>query len=267
MISGSVNPFAIRAAWRNGFSHQCSGVVAGEMFYGFTDQGLYRTLGKDNYAPDDSFAAPMKSDFTGIVRERVLLGFDPAGKLLVVFWSNAQQGAGGGWQTLAWSFNTELRHWNPHTVLGNGTDDFTVTDCATIGSKLLFVTGDGGTYRWDSEGNLMGGTTLAGHLAFPFAASDTEHLKTVRRAKLTGNANGKLRIYKNLDAVGLKAGSAAPEVTLTQGGTGQSVSHRVWQPDVACNSFAFRVDFLLPGKAPVFDQLEVKFNQHGGFVK
>lgn len=262
LTGGSVNPFAIRSAWRNGFSHQYSGVIAGEMFYGFTNQGLYRTLGRDNYAPDDSFAAPVKSDFVGLVRERVLLGYDPTGKMLVVFWANAQQGTGGGWQTLAWSFNTELGHWNPPAVLGDGTTDLTVTGCATVGGRLLFVASDGATHQWDA-----GGATQAGYLAFPFVEDAAQHQRTVRELKLTGNANGKLRVYKNLDVVGLRAGSTAPENALTQGGTGQSVEHSVWLPAILCNSFAARVDFNLPGKAPVLDQLVVVFDQHGGFVK
>lgn len=262
LTGSTINPFAIRAAWFNGFAHQFSGVVAGEMFYGLTDQGLYRTLGKDNYAPDDSFAAKVKSDFANLVRERVFLGFDPINKLVVVFWSNAQQGAGSGWQTLAWSFNVEQGHWNTPVVMGDGTTDFTVTSCASVGGKLLFATSDGKTYRWD-----FGGATQAGYLAFPFAEDASQHLKTVRRVKLIGNANGKLRLYKNLDVTGLRSGASAAEKTLTQGGTGQSVEHTIWQPVVQGTSFALRVDFSLPGRAPVFDQADVEFAQHGGFVK
>lgn len=262
LTGSTVNPFAIRAAWFTGFSHQFSGVVAGEMFYGITDQGLYRTLGKDNYAPADSFAAGVKSDFAALIRERVFLGGDPINKLVVVFWSNARQGSGGGWQTLAWSFNYEQGHWNTPVVLGDGASDFIVTSCSAVGGRLFFTTSDGKVYRWD-----FGGATQAGYLAFPFAEGTSQHLMTVRYVKLVGNANGKLRIYKNLDVTGLRAGAATAEKALTQGGTGQSVEHSIWQPVVQCNSFALRVDFSLPGKAPVYDYAQVEFEQHGGFVK
>lgn len=263
LTGSTINPFAIRAAWFTGFSHQFSGVIAGEMFYGFTDQGLYRTLSKDNYAPDDDFAAKVKSDFASIVREREFTGFDPINKLVVVLWSNAQQGGGGAWQTLAWSFNTEQGHWNTPVVLGDGDTDFTVTSCATIAGKLYFTTADGKLYRWD-----FGSEARNGYLAFPFVVGADQHLKTVRRVKLVANANHKMRLYRNLDVTGLRAGGSAAEVILTQGNVGYSVEHTVWQPAVQGNSFALRVDFFqLAGRQPVFDQAEVEFTQHGGFVK
>lgn len=262
LTGASINPFAIRQMWNAGFSHQFSGCVAGDLFYGFTRKGMMRTLGRDNYAPDDLFAVPVKSEFASIVRARQFTGYDPAGRMVVIFWSNAQQGGGNGWQTLAWSFNTELGHWNTPVLLGDGTTDFIVTSCANIGGELFFSTQAGAVYRWDS-----GGGTIAGYLGFPFAASESKHLKTVRDIKLTGNANSKLRIYRNLNETALRAGSAAPEKVLTEGGTGASVSHRVWQANIQCNSFAARVDFSLPGRAPVLDQLEVEYIQHGGFSK
>lgn len=262
LTGGAINPFAIRQMWNSGSSHQYSGCIAGDIFYNFTGRGLQRTLGRDNYAPDDLFSVPVKSDFEAIVREREFTGYDPAGRVVVVFWSNARKGSGDGWQTLAWSFNTEFGQWNTPVVLGNGTDDFIVTSCANVGGQLFFTTSAGAVYRWDS-----GGGTIVGYLGFPFAGSASKHLKTVREVKATGNANGKLRIYKNLNVAGLRSGSAAPEKVLDQGGAGVSVSHRVWQPDQLCNSFGMRWDFSLPGGDPIMDQLHVEYVQHGGFSK
>lgn len=260
LTGNDISPYAIRQAWNNGFSHQYSGCHAGDLFYGWTKKGLYRTLGKDTFTPDDSFVEAVRYDFQQIVAAREFTGFDPSSKQLVVFWSNAQIGAGNGWQTLAWAYNTELGLWSTPCVLGDGTTDFTVTSCANVEGELIFTTADGAVYKWEA-----GSQTIAGFLGFPFAAEANQYQKTVRRSKLTGNANGKLRLYKNLDVVGLRAGASAPEFTLTQGGTGESVHHREWMMSILCKSFAMRVEFSLPARAPVFDALEVEYEQHGGF--
>lgn len=262
-LTGSdINPFAIRQEWNNGFAHQFSGCMAGDLFYGFTKKGFYRTLGKDTFAPDDTFAEAYRIELQQVVAARAFVGFDPASKQVVLFESNAQVGAGSGWQTKARSFNTESGYWNTPCILGDGTTDFTVTSCANINGELWFTTSDGKTYKWEA-----GAQTITGFLGFPFNVDDSAHQKTLRSAKLTGNANKKIKVYKDLDINGLRSGGSAPEFTLTAGGGGESVHHRVWLQSILCRSYAYRVEFELTNKAQILDALEVDYVQHEGFQK
>jgi hypothetical protein len=262
LTGNSINPFAIRKAWASGFAHQYSGVVANDLFYGLTKRGLYRTIGKDAADATDAFAQYVRPDLQAIAPGRSFIGSDVGKKQVVIFWSNARQATGGGWQTKALVYNTEQESWSAPCWLGDGTTDFTVTSCATIGNELYVTTADGAVWRWDDENS---GMTLAGFVAFPFVAGDGRFKKTVRSSKLTGNANGELRVYTQLDQVGLVNGTSAPAFPLPGGGTGQTIQHPEWKMNTTCNSFAMRLTFILPAGAPVFDALEVEYLEHPGF--
>jgi hypothetical protein len=262
LTGNSINPFAIRKQWGAGFAHQYCGVVHNDLFYGLTKRGLFRTIGKDADQATDDFARAVRPELQAIAPGRSFIGSDIGKKQVVVFWSNARQGAGGGWQTKAMVYNTEQGAWSAPAWLGDGTTDFIVTSCATIGNDLYVTTADGAVWRWDDEAS---GLTIAGFLGFPFVAGDSRFLKTVRSSKLTGNANGELRIYTQLDQVGLVNGAAAPAFALPGGGTGQSIEHPEWGMNTLCNSFAMRLSFSLPAGAPVFDALEVEYLEHEGF--
>jgi hypothetical protein len=264
LTGNTVNPFAVRRQWGAGFAHQYSGCIANDLFYGLTKRGLYRTLGKDAYAASDVFALRVRPDLQGIQPGRSFIGSDTGKKHVVVFWSNARLGGGGGWQTKAIVYNTETDAWSAPVYLGNGTTDFIVTSCATIGNDLFFTTASGEVWRWDDE---LSGLTLAGFVGFPFVTDNSRFYKTARSAKLTGNANGVMKVYTELDETGLKTDGAAPSFTLTDGGTGQTVHQDEWGMDTLCSSYAMRVSFSLPSGAKIFDALETEHIQHEGWSR
>lgn len=259
-LSGNqIAPFAVRSYWVYGFEHQFNGCVAHDRFYATTKKGLHRTVNESTYEAVDDFSWAVRGDFESLDLAREFVGYDPSKEHVVVFHANHQQGSGGGWQTKAWAFNLKTDQWNPPVILGNGTDDFIVTSCRTVAGALYYTTADGKVWQWDE-----GGQTLSGYLGFCFMAESPQFLKTVRMAKLTGNANTALKIYKDLDAAGLRAGSAAPSKTLAGGG-GLSAHQAVWLMNTLCRSFALRVEFSLTDKVNVFDQLECEYQLHPGF--
>jgi hypothetical protein len=264
LTGNTINPFAIRRVWTAGFSHQYNGVVASDLFYGLTKAGFYRTVGKDALAATDVFARQVRPDLRGLPPGRSFVGSDTGKKQVVIFTSNARLAAGGGWQTRALVYNTELDSWSTPSYLGNGTDDFTVTSCATVGNDLFFTTADGVVWRWDDPES---GLTIAGFLGFPFVADNSRFLKTVRSAKLTGNANGEMKVYTDLDEAGLKNNAAAPTFPLTDGGTGIAVHQDEWSMDTLCSSYAMRVSFNLPGGAEIFEGLETEHIVHEGWTR
>jgi len=264
LTGNAVNPFAVRKVWGAGFAHQYSGVIANDLFYGLTKRGLYRTIGKDALAASDVFAQRVRPDLQAIVPGRSCIGSDTGKKQVVVFWSNARLASGGGWQTKAMVYNTETDAWSAPCYLGDGVTDFTVTSCASVGNDLFFTTADGFVWRWDDPG---AGLTLAGFVGFPFVTDESRFYKTVRSAKLTGNANGSMKIYTELDEAGLKSDAAAPSFALTDGGTGQTVHQDEWAPATVCSSYAIRVGFSLPGGARIFDALETEHIVHEGWSR
>ena len=263
LTGNTINPFAVRKRWGSGFAHQYCGCLASDLFYGLTKTGLYRTIGKDAFAATDEFAMRVRPDFRGIKPGRGLVGSDAGKKHVVVFFSNARLGAGGGWQTKALVYNTETDAWSAPVFLGNGTADFTVTSCATINNDLYFTTADGIVWRWDDP---EAGLTLAGFVGFPFVTDQARFYKTVRSAKLTGNANGELKIYTELDEDGLRGDGPAPSFPLA-GGTGSAVHQDEWDPGLLCNSYAMRASFTLPGGAELFESLETDHLVHEGWSK
>jgi hypothetical protein len=264
LTGNTTNPFAVRQVWGAGFAHQYSGCIANDLFYGLTKRGLYRTLGKDALGASDQFARRVRPDLQAIQPGRSFIGSDTGKKHVVVFWSNARLGAGGGWQTKAMLYNTETDVWSAPEYLGNGTTDFTVTATATVGNDLFFTTSDGLVWRWDDPES---GLTLSGYVGFPFVADNPRFFKTLRSAKLTGNANGELKIFTDLDEAGLKSDGDAPAFPLVKGGTGATVHEDEWAPNTLCNSYAMRVGFTLPGGQKIFDALETDHIQHGGFSR
>jgi hypothetical protein len=205
----------------------------------------------------------VRPDFRGIKPGRGLVGSDAGKKHVVVFFSNARLGAGGGWQTKALVYNTETDAWSAPVFLGNGTADFTVTSCATINNDLYFTTADGIVWRWDDPES---GLTLAGFVGFPFVSDQARFQKTVRSAKLTGNANGELKIYTELDENGLRGDGPAPSFPLA-GGTGVAEHQDEWDPGLLCSSYAMRASFTLPGGQEIFESLETEHIVHEGFSK
>jgi hypothetical protein len=265
LTGNTINPFAIRRRWGAGFAHQYCGVIANDLFYGLTKTGLYRTIGKDAFAATGEFAMRVRPDFRGIKPGRGFVGSDTGKKHVVVFVSNARLGSGGGWQTKALVYNTETDAWSAPAYLGNGTADFVVTNCATVGNDLYFTTADGFVWRWDDPD---AGLTLVGFVGFPFVADNARWYKTVRSAKLTGNANGELAIYTELDEDGLKSGGGdAPTFPLSGGGTGVAVHQDEWDPSLLCSSYALRASFELPGGAEIFESLEADHIVHEGWSK
>lgn len=264
LTGNAVNPFAVRGEWTAGFAHQYNGVIAGDLFYGLTKSGLYRTIGKDALAATDIFAQTVRPDLRDIPPGRGFVGSDTGKKHVVVFQSNARLGAGGGWQTKALVYNTEMDTWSAPCFLGNGTDDFIVTSCATIGNDLFFTTATGQVWRWDDE---TAGLTFAGFVGFPFVTDNSRYYKTFRSAKLTGNANGEMKVYTELDEDGLRGDGLAPSVALSDGGTGKAVHQAEWAPNVLCSSYAMRVGFNLPGGAEIFDSLETDHLAHEGWSR
>jgi hypothetical protein len=263
LTGNTVNPFAVRKRWGAGFAHQYCGCIANDLFYGLTKTGLYRTIGVDAYAATDVFAQRVRPDFQGIRPGRGFVGSDTGKKHVVVFHSNARLGAGGGWQTMALPYNTETDAWSAPCFLGNGTADFVVTSCATVGNDLYFTTADGFVWRWDDP---QAGLTLAGYVGFPFVTDQARYNKTVRSAKLTGNANGELKIYTELDEDGLRADGPAPSFPLA-GGAGVAVHQDEWDPGLLCASYAMRASFNLPGGQEIFESLETDHIVHEGFSK
>src|SRR5262245_5339224 len=264
LTGNAVNPFAIRQVWGSGFAHQYSGVIANDLFYGLTKRGLYRTIGKDALAASDVFAQRVRPDLQAIVPGRSCIGSDTGKKHVVVFHANARLGGGGGWQTMALPYNTETDAWSAPAFLGNGTADFVVTSCATINNDLYFTTADGFVWRWDDP---EAGLTLAGFVGFPFVTDNSRFYKTVRSAKLTGNANGSMKIYTELDEAGLKSDAVAPSFPLSDGGIGVTVHQDEWGMDTLCSSYAMRVGFSLPSGARIFDALETDHIQHEGWSR
>jgi hypothetical protein len=253
----------VRQVWGAGFAHQYAGCIANDLFYGLTKTCLYRTIGKDALAASDTFAQRVRPDLQGIQPGRSCIGADAGKKHVVVFWANARLGSDGGWQTKALVYNTETDAWSAPAWLGNGADDFTVTSCATIGNDLFLTTASGQVWRWDDPG---AGLTLAGFIGFPFVADSPRFYKTVRSVKLTGNANGELKIYTDLDADGLKNDGDAPAFPLA-GGSGVAEHQDEWDPGLLCSSYAMRASFELPGGAEIFESLETEHLVHEGFSK
>jgi hypothetical protein len=264
LTGNTINPFAVRRRWGAGFAHQYCGAIASDLFYGLTKNGLYRTIGKDALAATDEFAQRVRSDLRRVKQGRGFVGADNGKKHVVVFSANARLGSGGGWQTEALPYNTETDAWSAPVFLGNGTDDFVVTSCATVGNDLFLTTATGEVWRWDDPES---GLTLAGFVGFPFVTDNSRFMKTVRSAKLTGNANGEMKVYTELDEAGLKSNGAAPSFTLTDGGTGVAVHQDEWGMDTLCSSYAMRVGFSLPGGAEIFESLETDHIVHEGFSK
>lgn len=207
------------------------------------------------YELSQRLTSVLKTIFEG----RALLGFDPKRNLFVLFVANAEQGAGGGWRTMALSFDIKTGRANTPVFLGNGTDDFTVTGCAAIRNVLEFVTSDGKTWAWDE-----GTGNVTGHLATPYSAyGSRQHFVTMRNVAVTGNLHGAGRILSsNADTIDdtLLAQETAPTGVPTRtlsNGTYARKAFLAWKPNRKAKSHAVRLDFTVPGGNELVEAVEI----------
>lgn len=194
-----------------------------------------------------------------IPEARALLGFDPKRNLFVLFVSNAEQGTGGGWRTRALSFDIKTGRANTPVYLGNGTDDFTVTGCATIRNVLEFVTSDGKTWAWDE-----GSGDVTGHLATPYSAyGSRKDYVTMRSVAVTGPMSGSVRVLSSsADTINnaLLEQEAAPTGVPSRLLTNLSYLRKVflaWMLNRKAKAHAVRLDFTVPGGNDLVEAVEL----------
>lgn len=230
-----------------GFSHQYSGCVAYDYFYGIAGDTFIRTVDGSNI--ETEFSRAVHNDLQNVVNARSFVALDPKSALVVIFESNSVTGSGGGYQTKAWSFNTKTGKWNTPVLLGNGTDDFTVCGVASLNERLYFVTQDGKAWEWDQ----VGGMIISGFIAVGFddfgASAYTKH---IRQVKLNGAVgfNASLNLFFNADRYGLLASAPPPFMTYpspaVRAYSNINLAQRhfpIWKPDRKFNSIAWRLDF------------------------
>lgn len=191
---------------------------------------------------------------------RALLGFDPKRNLFVQFVANAEQGAGGGWRTMALSFDIKTGRANTPVYLGNGTDDFTVTGCATIRNGLEFVTSDGKTWAWDE-----GTGNVTGHLASAHSAyGSRQDFVTMRQIAVTGKLDGRVSVLSsNADTIdnALLEQEAVPTGVPSRLLTNLSYLRKVflaWMLNRKAKAHAVRIDFTVPGGNKLIEAVEIE---------
>lgn len=250
--SAAVNPIDIRPSWQYGFEHYASAVMAEGDFYGYTGGTLARAVGISDQR-DVRFSTRVRSVLKLFKPGRTFVGWDPYGKYVVVVHSQHGQQS-GKWYSIGLSYQVEDDAWSPPVRLGDTSADFIVCGRATVGGRLYLVTTDGKTWRWDD-----GTVTQSGWIATPFfdfGATDLQ--KTARRVIVNGSANGQVRLYRDRDETGLKAGASAPSKAL-------SGNRTLWKANVRGKNHAARVDFTDQApKTNVLDAVTVAVEERGG---
>jgi len=245
-----------------GVFHQYSAVVVENQVWLFKGDELARGFERTEAEGvlDASFSARVRSVFTGFKAPRVFVGHDPRNAMIVCIHSNHQQGAGGGWQSLAMSYNLRSGTWNAPVLLGDGTTDFTVTACVDVQQELYLATADGLTWRWDAST-----ANVTGYLATPALDGGTrDTLKVAGAVNVVANLNGAVQILRNPTKAALDSGAGAIARPFTHTATGESRQQRIWKLCLKGKSFALRGAFTLPGGAPVADAFELDFETDAG---
>lgn len=254
--ANDLNPLLVYSYGHTGYKHRWSGVVANDVFYGLTGDGLIRTIDGENM--DNTFCPPVKDDLAHVNNALAFVGHDPKGKMVVVFENYARQGSGGKWQVKAHSLNIEYNppRWNTPAILGDGsTADFLVTGVATVGEVLWFVTSDGTVYEWDN-----GTQTIVGYLCSNFDASGAARYRdTARFVKVSGGINGSLRLFRNLQLAEMQANNptAGSVVKQLPNPSYKQKHQRICKFNWQGESFAVRFDFSMPGNKPLIDTYEI----------
>ncbi len=193
-VDSDVSPLVIDPAGSAGVSHNGSAAFAYDYLYALSGGTLIRTVDGQNIEAE--FSRDVSVDLVAFKPGRSFVGFDPAGKRIVVFHSNDRQGAGGKWQTRALSYNLLNDTWNTPCFLGDGfSGDFTVCGVAVVNQKLYFATTDGKVWQWDVVGAVA---TLAGYVAVNWDDfGDAAELKFAREVKVSGAIAGNIKLYTN----------------------------------------------------------------------
>jgi len=250
--TAAANPIDIRPSWQYGFEHYASAVMAEGDFYGHTGGTLARAVGSSDQR-EVRFSTRVRSILKLFKPGRTFVGWDPYGKYVVVIHSQHGQQS-GKWYSIGLSYQVEDDAWSPTVRLGDTSADFIVCGRATVGGRLYLVTTDGKTWRWDD-----GTVSQSGWVATPFFDfGSTDLQKTARRVITNGSANGQVRLYRDRDETGLKAGAAAPSKAL-------SGSRTLWKSNVRGKNHAVRVDFTDQApKTNVLDAVTVAVEERGG---
>ena len=250
LTGSATTPIVIRPYWRNGFQHQYSATMAGDVFYGMAGNTLMRTVNGED--ADSLFCARVQSVLRGFVPQRCFLGHDPKNGWIVVFHSNDRQ-VGGFWATQALAFNYKTGKFNCPVLLSDAAADFTVTSCCSVGESLYFATQDGKIYRWDD-----GAVTVTGFIATPFDDfGSSRTLKTARQVAATGRFNGSLSLYRDYDYQNLIDGTGTvPNRTYSNPGFNRQ-HFPLWKVNYRGKSIAIRTAFSVAGRTPLLDALEL----------
>lgn len=256
LTQSSREPLALYPFIQSGCVHQYNACLGSDIFVVFTDGRLFAFA--DQSLAQDPVLFRLAEDVAALLQDlpaaRVFIGFDPAYNHFVVFCSNYRLGAGGGWQSMALSFDVRLGRTNTPVILGDGTTDFTVTGCATIGNHLEFITSAGAIWRWEK-----GSGTVTGFLASPFTNWGTNMARTtVRKVVVVGRINGSVGLVKDLDetTVTMTTLSGVPIKTLSNG-TYVRKRFQVWSPNYQGNTVAVRADFSVESGTRIIESVEV----------
>ena len=147
-------PFTCRPFWKRGFQAPYNLMFLDDTLYGFTTQGMYRSIAQgDEGSESNDFAANVETQTASWHGAYVFVEHDPKNEQICFFYSASRQNENGYWETDILPYSLRQRDFNPTIVLSDPDRDMIVSGVASVGGHLEFIAGgrrDGTTNQWDT---------------------------------------------------------------------------------------------------------------------
>lgn len=224
-------PITIRPFWKVGFKNPDALAFVNDFLYGYTTNGMTRSIATgDEAAASSDFALDVKEITATWNPGFAKVAYDEQNESICFFQSAIEKNGAGWWVTdvLVWSL--QLNAWHPSVFrLSSETGDMIVSGVATVDGYLQFIAGGrqdiGGvtmrTYQWNVND---GGVPVEWYQLWQLDNAGSENRdKTVRSALVTGKLTAaQMDIYtfgagQVIDVAAMEAGtgSASGAIPLT----------------------------------------------------
>lgn len=197
-------PITLRPFWKVGFKNANSLAFVNDYLYGFTTNGMTRSIATgDEGSESNDFAVEVTELTRTWNAGMVTVAYDQQNDSVCFFHSADHLNDAGFWTTTVLAYSLQLGEWHDGLfLLSSDTGDMIVSGVATVNGKLQFLAGGrqdiGGTtvrtYTWDTP---FDGVSVPWYLAWQLDNGGSENRdKTVRSALVTAKlTNGTADIY------------------------------------------------------------------------
>lgn len=195
-------PITARPFWQSGFKNTDSLVIVVDTIYGYTTNGMLRSIATgDEGAETADFARDVEELTQQWNPGLVMVGYDQINENVVFFHAADSLNDNGFWITKALAYSLRLQEWHPEIVISSPIRDMIVSGVATVNGNLEFLAGGrqdvGGvqidTFRFDTESS----EEIPYYIAWQYSDGGSENRdKIVRSLFATGKlTNGEASIH------------------------------------------------------------------------